>query len=245
MKYKVGDRVRVRNDLVENESYSIDGNNSNINTVVKAMLEFKSKEVIIERITNLGQYYIKGNAWGWTDEMLEELTDSNNSNRKEYLVEIIDGDEFDGNGQNSSGSKCTGLLSYQDKQWYFLSNDDNWDGTLASDLKGYKYSWILNESDILSLEDIAFKIINRNLNSTINVEKGNTVMIDVTKLSNKDKLEFAKLGTTEQRAYKAGLYDLYSKEYMNETYKMVFDTLTPDKRIEIISTILDTIESVK
>ena len=64
MKYKVGDKVRVRNDLKNGKRY---GNNS----VGDDMTSLCGKEVEIAAVLT-GGYKVNGNFWTWTDEMFEE-----------------------------------------------------------------------------------------------------------------------------------------------------------------------------
>lgn len=67
MKFKVGDKVRVRKDLKEYEEY---GNE----TFMVEMKEFKGKEVTIDGVYK-NRYSIKedNNKWNYTDEMLEKV----------------------------------------------------------------------------------------------------------------------------------------------------------------------------
>lgn len=68
MRYKIGDKVRVREDLVVNKSYGID-------TFVDNMEKLKGKVVTISDITSRtkGEYHIKEDRekYFWTAEMLE------------------------------------------------------------------------------------------------------------------------------------------------------------------------------
>ena len=65
MKYKVGDKVRVRKDLRLGSAY-------NHWRVVDAMMKHRGKTVTIAAV-NFNSYHIKedGATWVWTDEMLE------------------------------------------------------------------------------------------------------------------------------------------------------------------------------
>lgn len=70
-KYHVGDRVRIRSDLVPHKLYYMEGSSSN-NSVVDKMLEFAGKEVTI--ILADEQYLIKEIPFYlWTDGMIECL----------------------------------------------------------------------------------------------------------------------------------------------------------------------------
>ena len=83
MKYKIGDKVRVRKDLVVNNEYG------GILYILD-MDEFKDREGVI---TNMGDAsYQIGDFW-WTDEMLEpnndEMLEPNNDEMLEYALEKL------------------------------------------------------------------------------------------------------------------------------------------------------------
>jgi hypothetical protein len=63
MKYKVGDKVRVRKDLKVGERYGVYFNED--------MAKFIGEEVTIDHAGPIG-YRIKEERWNWTDEMFEE-----------------------------------------------------------------------------------------------------------------------------------------------------------------------------
>lgn len=67
MKYKVGDKVRIRKDLCRGEEY-------NDWMVVTAMMKHRGMTVTIAKIDS-DHYHIKedGVIWAWTDEMLEPI----------------------------------------------------------------------------------------------------------------------------------------------------------------------------
>ena len=67
MKYKVGDKVRVRKDLVVNNEY-------NGVTYINSMDEFKDEKCVITNIRN--QYYqINNFGYWWSEEMFESIDD--------------------------------------------------------------------------------------------------------------------------------------------------------------------------
>ena len=78
MKYKVGDKVRVRKDLEVNETYGGE-------TFVDTMEKFKGKVVEIEDIRGKGFYTIKGDLYTWSDEMFEDA--------ERYIIIAEDGNE--------------------------------------------------------------------------------------------------------------------------------------------------------
>ena len=70
MKYKIGDKVRVRDDLRLEEVYKMD-NGTDYDSVVFEMLKLKGKEATILTYTDSNKYLISedGGCWNWTDEM--------------------------------------------------------------------------------------------------------------------------------------------------------------------------------
>lgn len=70
MKYKVGDKVRVRKDLTLGKRYAM--NDSELkDSVVEEMMEFAGKIVTIKRAEE--KYRIEGCDYNFTDEMLEPV----------------------------------------------------------------------------------------------------------------------------------------------------------------------------
>lgn len=74
MKYKIGDKVRVRDDLRLEEVYKMD-NGTDYDSVVFEMLKLKGKEATILTYTDSNKYLISedGGCWNWTDEMFSGL----------------------------------------------------------------------------------------------------------------------------------------------------------------------------
>lgn len=65
MKFKVGDKVRVRNDLVVKQLYGYA-------YFSPQMVGFKGKEFTIKSVNNINKYYtLKEVPFSWTDGMLE------------------------------------------------------------------------------------------------------------------------------------------------------------------------------
>lgn len=65
MKYKVGDKVRVKEDLEVGKDYGAD-------VFIGIMRLFKGKTVTIEEVVQ-SKYRVKESSFFWTDEMLEDV----------------------------------------------------------------------------------------------------------------------------------------------------------------------------
>ena len=79
MKYKVGDKVRIRSDLKIGEKYGkLD--------VFSDMAKFKGQEVIINEVSQSGNYYIAEVGYYYTEEMLEDVLMTNFDKVKEELA---------------------------------------------------------------------------------------------------------------------------------------------------------------
>lgn len=67
MRYKVGDKVRVRSDLKAGKYYGF-------LTFVDEMKQFEGKVLTIYKVLDYS-YILEGNCFRWTDEMLEQVKD--------------------------------------------------------------------------------------------------------------------------------------------------------------------------
>ena len=98
MKFKIGDKVRVRKDLKVDEEYGND-------TFVPEMRPWLGKMVVIKYICPDGEYKIINCPWSWTDEMFEsdeEITITRHGNnvvakcgKKVGVAKCSPKDEFD------------------------------------------------------------------------------------------------------------------------------------------------------
>lgn len=87
MKYKVGDKVRIRSDLIVGEKYGkLD--------FLSDMAKLKGQEVIINHVSKSGNYYIEEIGYYYAEEMFEDVEEREKENENEpvYLVAgIING----------------------------------------------------------------------------------------------------------------------------------------------------------
>lgn len=82
MKYKVGDKVRIRKDLIIGEEYDDF-------TFIDDMIKYKGKMATITSIRFSDCYTINldGNSWRWTDEMFEDVPKNVNNVDIGYYLE--------------------------------------------------------------------------------------------------------------------------------------------------------------
>lgn len=89
MRFKVGDKVRVREDLVVDEWYGSC-------YFVRSMEKFKGKEFTIKKVfDSVKTYYLVGDeCWEWTDKMLEPVEEkemvNNPSHYNQFKRETIE-----------------------------------------------------------------------------------------------------------------------------------------------------------
>lgn len=85
MRFKVGDKVRVREDLEVGFSYGEWAFNS-------SMTVFRGKELTVDKV--YGEcYQVKENHWYWTDEMLEEVkSEVKEKTFREVIADIKEGE---------------------------------------------------------------------------------------------------------------------------------------------------------
>ena len=114
MKFKVGDKVKVRKDLRVNLSYGDDA-------FVTGMEKFIGTTVTIDYIER-GKYYIQedNNEWSWTDEMFEGLARFTKSDlQRGDILTDSDGDISVFDGEKLVGSTLE--IGYLDEA---LGTDD-------------------------------------------------------------------------------------------------------------------------
>jgi hypothetical protein len=72
MKYKVGDKVRIREDLVVGNKYGAD-------TYVSDMAQHKGEITTVVYVTDRNKYKLAVDTyWNWTEEMLEDCIEKDN-----------------------------------------------------------------------------------------------------------------------------------------------------------------------
>lgn len=94
MKYKVGDKVRVRRDLVVNSDYGED-------IFIADMKKYSGKTMTVSKITSTNKYEFKEdiNNYNWTDEMLENV---------EGINILVDGNKVIAKKDNKVGiARCS------------------------------------------------------------------------------------------------------------------------------------------
>lgn len=77
MKYKVGDKVRVRDDIEVYREYKME-DSKELAWITPEMLKFKGEILTITEINQYGKYSVKedNELWSWTDEMFSGMATS-------------------------------------------------------------------------------------------------------------------------------------------------------------------------
>lgn len=84
MKYKVGDKAKIREDLEIGKTY-------NGQTFVTQMEKYKGQIVTIKIVDNGGHYIEEdGQDWYWTEDMLEDIEEENTISEEMTIGEVID-----------------------------------------------------------------------------------------------------------------------------------------------------------
>lgn len=135
MKYKVGDKVKVRNDLVVNETYG-DGCRFRSD-----MARYKGQVVTISRVFDVdGFYKIKDDFsnWSWVDEMFEDVVENKKykiGDKVKIREDLIADEEYGEINYISDMDKWKGKIVTIS----FADNDNNCYG-IAEDTEGWNWS---------------------------------------------------------------------------------------------------------
>lgn len=181
MKYKVGDRVRVRRDLKAlKHYYSEDKKTCDI--TVLPMLEMAGKIVTISKVLDIGKYKIKEFGWSWTDEMFEDIynekivitTDGTTTTAKLYNgKEVIKSAEAKCSPQDKFDfERGAGIVISRLLDWDFIIPDETPEvkpkELLRNGIFGRhdKYGWFIVVEDKLQYFDGGFSHI-KNFNDDL------------------------------------------------------------------------------
>ena len=129
MKYKIGDKVRVRDDLEKDIFYGE-------HRFEEEQEEFKGKSAIINNVNKASNYYdldIDYEEFYWTDEMLEPVAE-NNANSDENTDEV---------STNSVESK------------QFTKEDFKF-GDIVTVRNGYKYIYVPQKNKLFNSDGTGF-----------------------------------------------------------------------------------------
>ena len=152
MNYKVGDKVRVRSDLVANKTYGSD-------SFVVDMERQKGKIVTITRVDeDKKKYMIDANFYWWTDEMFEPATKFKIGDSVRVKKDLKVGD---GTGVTTA---VKDMLKYCDRLMTIKGIRRSWEGytIYTLDDNGEDWAWtdemlepIYQEGGVISIHDIA------------------------------------------------------------------------------------------
>jgi len=135
MKYKEGDKVRIKTNLIPDKRYGG-------NTFVSEMLEFTGKDTIVNIVSG-NKYYLEIDKekgyWCWTDEMLEPVS--------EYPKKmLVSNNKVDWHKRKIIGHFPELDSPYLSKSLYAMNS-----------YAGYKYAEDLPQPKELTMQEIADK----------------------------------------------------------------------------------------
>lgn len=161
MRYKVGDKVKVREKLVPETNFG--GVYFGIN-----MREYKGKEAIVKKVGNIAYHLdIDEEAYWWTDEMLEPVVEMS----AEELVKII------GNicEAHNECEKCP-LLEAKGEDYCIIGIGKNADKTLKI-AKQWKAD---HEKKPIETENVIYIVVMDEKRNVVYEEKTNETVITAT-----------------------------------------------------------------
>jgi|GEM_PF-6765904 len=210
MKYKVGDKVLLRNDLVDGEVYGI-------NSFVNGML--KGQVVTIIEIVHHSGYHIKEGGYFYTDEMIVGLANENTF-KKEYLkagmvIEV----------KNGGGKTCLAMIC-DSKSFGLCISGDNTFFTLKDVKDGLTYSDGYSTATITKIYDLPYTAFNAHVISTDNRKLLWELKEEDTKRKENIKKKNEMLKQREQLIKQVNdletqidIIEESYKEFMNENFK--------------------------
>ena len=132
MKYKVGDRVKVRKDLKAGKPYKQDGEEYAKCMVVPTMAALAGKVVTIAPSIHPDRYRVDGSPFSWTDDMFEGLATESAPKYKVGDRVIIEESNIEG------ATHHKGLVGVIEKVWHTSGGHDYW---VMPEKKGVGAAW--------------------------------------------------------------------------------------------------------
>lgn len=132
MKYKVGDRVRVRKDLKAGEPYKQDGEEYAKCMVTPSMAALAGKVVTIVSSIHADRYRVGGSPFSWTDDMFEGLATESAPKYKVGDRVIIEKSNIE------TITHHKGLVGVIEKVWNTPDGHDYW---VLPEKKGVGAAW--------------------------------------------------------------------------------------------------------
>lgn len=150
MKFKVGDRVRIREDLMEHEIYH-SGSKGTWEVALPSMVKMRGQIVTIKKVYSDSTYLVEENNHFWVDEMFEDALEFKVGDR----VKMVRGECFGSRvvGKVGTIKKCMG------KNCIAVAFDENVNGHDLGGICKFGYGWFCNPKNLERVTNNKDKIV--------------------------------------------------------------------------------------
>lgn len=251
MKYKVGDKVRVRNDLIEGKSYGG-------YLFTEAMTELKGQLVTIEELFKCdGGYFIEETNYIWTDEMFEDNIEDSKSGTKYHGVKVkilspvdyftcLDFEIASTEGGLliiDKGKNRNNYIFYYNGVYGSASSNYGYKSGYMSGAKDKDIEAGIRDGKIVVIGAVNIDNQKNNKIADTSQQKGNKEMNNPKSLNNTDKVKYSKLTEVEQKAYKNNLINL-DRVLTDEGNNMILENMSKEEKMKQTELIVDILEKV-
>lgn len=143
MKFKVGDKVRVREDLVVDRKYGG-------LTFVSSMKIYCGIVFTVDRILHgyVSYYELDEIPWAWTDEMLEPYNDNEEAHKFEaFLREVVDGNKPSTASTNRAYHLLYDLVNHDDGDAECYLTEEGFESAISELVDFYVNKFVPKEDE--------------------------------------------------------------------------------------------------
>lgn len=151
-KYKVGDKVWVREDLKENERYVMEHDSDIDDSAVSEMVKFRGEKMKIAEVTSAQKYRLRdSDTWNWTDGMFAgkayEKGDIEVGDRVRFREDLT-------YGRSYGGLTWFGVEDYKTSRTFTVTRIDDDDFNVAGEPYWFNVKTV---AEVIKKEDVKMK----------------------------------------------------------------------------------------